>query len=246
MKAKIFLVAILFVLSFHVSLVSATATNTSFSKSMYLEPYTSYRSTVDTSELYFSINPQNHTIVEFELEDTEGQYLEFCIYHGDSEEQILSECIGYETEPTTLTHSEYVVNGTYFVKITCSECELEGVNDVPFMIKAKYKIQPEYGLSSLDSAMLDVFNLCGWLMIVSLSVFFFLKVVKRSSSYKTQTTLTREEHHEDELRQAGMNLVQNITYNIQDSVITGDLEGKIYSTDDESDPLKKPDCEVSP
>lgn len=229
MKAKIIFVAILFVVSFHISLVSASETNTGFSKSMYLEPSDSHRSTVDTSELYFSINPIKQTIIEFELEDTEGQYLEFCIYYGDSESS-LSECIGYETEPTTFTHSEYAVNGTYFVKITCSECELEGVTDVPFMIMAKYTPHPDQtanGLSDFEIAILDVLNLIGWLIIVSLSVFFLLKLVKRLNSSINQTTLTPEQYNEDESREGAINLVQNITYNIQDSVITGDLEGDI-------------------
>ena len=80
---------------------------------MNLEPSVSYRGTIDTSELYF--DPELNTNIEFELEDTEGQYLEFCIYPD------LIKCIGYERQLL----SEKAVKDTYYVKVTCTECVRE-------------------------------------------------------------------------------------------------------------------------
>ena len=226
MKAKITLVVILAFIFCQASSVSAAATNTGFSKSMNLEPSVSYRGTIDTSELYFSIEPELNTNIEFKLEDTEGQYLEFCIYHGDGESDLI-ECIGYETKPTTITHSEKVVKDTYYVKVTCTECELEGIDDVPFMIIAEYT--PE----SSNSQFIVISLTIAGILVVSLTVYILVKKVKRNNIWNSDQTISNnDENAMEDSNNERASVVQNITYNIQDSVITGDLDSAVNSSDD--------------
>ena len=226
MKAKITLVVILAFISFQVGFVSATATNTDFSKSMNLEPSVSYRGTIDTSELYFSIDPELNTNIEFKLEDTEGQYLEFCIYHGDGESDLI-ECIGYETKPTTITHSEKAVKDTYYVKVTCTECELEGIDDVPFMIIAEYT--PE----SSNSQFIVISLTIAGVLLVSSTVYILVKKVKRNNIWNSDQTISNNDENEmEDSNNERVSVVQNITYNIQDSVIAGDLDSAVNSSDD--------------
>ena len=226
MKAKIALIVILAFISCQASSVSATATNTDFSKSMNLEPSVSYRGTIDTSELYFSIDPELNTNIEFKLEDTEGQYLEFCIYHGDGESDLI-ECIGYETKPTTITHSEKAVKDTYYVKVTCTECELEGIGDVPFMVIAEYT--PE----SSNSQFIVVSLTIAGVFVVSSTVYILVKKVKRNNIWNSDQTISNnDENAMEDSNNERVSVVQNITYNIQDSVIAGDLDSAVNSNDD--------------
>ena len=226
MKAKITLIVILAFISCQASSVSATATNTDFSKSMNLEPSVSYRGTIDTSELYFSIDPELNTNIEFKLEDTEGQYLEFCIYHGDGESDLI-ECIGYETNPTTITHSEKAVKDTYYVKVTCTECELEGIDDVPFMIIAEYT--PE----SSNSQFIVISLTIAGVLVVSSTVYILVKKVKRNNIWNSDQTISNnDENAMEDSNNGRASVVQNITYNILDSVIAGDLDSAVNSSDD--------------
>ena len=226
MKVKITLIVILAFIFCQASSVSATATNTDFSKSMNLEPSISYRGTIDTSELYFSIDPELNTNIEFKLEDTEGQYLEFCIYHGDGESDLI-ECIGYETEPTTIIHSEKAVKDTYYVKVTCTECELEGINDVPFMIIAEYT--PELSNSQFIVISLTIAGI----LVVSSTVYILVKKVKRNNIWNSNQTISNnDENAMEDSNNERASIVQNITYNIQDSVIAGDLDSAVNSSDD--------------
>ena len=226
MKVKITLIVILAFISCQASSVSATATNTDFSKSMNLEPSVSYRGTIDTSELYFSIDPELNTNIEFELEDTEGQYLEFCIYHGDGESDLIK-CIGYETKPTTITHSEKAVKDTYYVKVTCTECELEGIDDVPFMIIAEYT--PE----SSNSQFIVISLTIAGILVVSSTVYILVKKVKGNNIWNSNQTISNnDENAMEDSNNERVSVVQNITYNIQDSVIAGDLDSAVNSSDD--------------
>ena len=226
MKAKITLIVILAFIFCQASSVSATATNTDFSKSMNLEPSVSYRGTIDTSELYFSIDPELNTNIEFKLEDTEGQYLEFCIYHGDGESDLI-ECIGYETKPTTITHSEKAVKDTYYVKVTCTECELEGIDDVPFMIIAEYT--PE----SSNSQFIVISLTIAGVLLVSSTVYILVKKVKRNNIWNSDQTISNnDENAMEDSNNERASVVQNITYNILDSVIAGDLDSAVNSSDD--------------
>ena len=61
--------------------VGASTHNTDFSNAQRLEDSVSYRGTVDSTDLYFKINPQMDTTINFEMVDVQGQYLEFCLYH---------------------------------------------------------------------------------------------------------------------------------------------------------------------
>ena len=226
MKVKITLVVILAFIFCQASSVSATATNTDFSKSMNLEPSVSYRGTIDTSELSFSIDPELNTNIEFKLEDTEGQYLEFCIYHGDEESDLI-ECIGYETKSTTITHSEKAVKDTYYVKVTCTECELEGIDDVPFMIIAEYT--PE----SSNSQFIVISLTIAGILLVSSTVYILVKKVKRNNIWNSNQTISNnDENAMEDSNNERVSVVQNITYNIQDSVIAGDLDSAVNSSDD--------------
>ncbi|MEC7167647.1 MAG: hypothetical protein VXW14_01515 [Candidatus Thermoplasmatota archaeon] len=226
MKAKLTLVVILGFISCQAISISATATNTDFSKSMNLEPSVSYRGTIDTSELYFSIDPKLNTNIEFEFEDTEGQYLEFCIYHGDGESDLI-ECIGYVTKATTITHSEKAVKDIYYVKVTCTECELEGIDDVPFMIIA------EYSTESSNSQFIVISLTIAGVLIVSLTVYILVKKVKRNNIWNSDQTISNTDGNAmEDSNNERVSVVQNITYNIQDSVIAGDLDSAVNSSDD--------------
>lgn len=226
MKAKLTFIVILAFISCQASSVSATATNTDFSKSMNLEPSVSYRGTIDTSELYFSIDPKLNTNIEFKFEDTEGQYLEFCIYHGDGEADLI-ECIGYETKPTTITHSEKAIKDTYYVKVTCTECELEGIDDVPFMIIAEFT--PE----SSNSQFIVISLTIAGILVVSLTVYVLLKKLKRNNIPNSNHAISiNDKNAIEDSNNERANIVQNITYNIHDSVIAGDLDSAVNSSDD--------------
>jgi len=225
MKARITLVVILAFISCQAGFVSATATNTDFSKSMSLDPSISHRGTIDISELYFSIEPEINTNIEFEFEDSKGQYLEFCIYHGERESDLI-ECIGYETRSTTIYHTEKAIKDTYFVKITCTECNLDGIDDVPFMITAEYTPESPNSLFIVISlAILGIF-------VASITIYIFVKKGdKNNISNSRQATSNDYETTRQIPNNGNASIVQNITYNIQDSVIAGDLDSTIHSSD---------------
>jgi len=225
MKVKITLVVNLAFISFQVGFVSATATNTDFSKSMSLEPSISYRGTIDITDLYFSIEPEINTNIEFNFEDTEGQFLEFCIYHGERESDLI-ECIGYETRPTTISHTENALKDTYFVKITCTECNLDGNDDVPFMITAEYT--PESSNSLFIVISLTILGI----FVASTTIYIFVKKGdKNNISNRRQATANDYENTMTSPNNGNASIVQNITYNIQDSVIAGDLDSTVNSSD---------------
>ena len=230
MKAKITLIVILAFISCQTSFVSATATNTDFSKSMNLEPSISHRGTIDISELYFSIEPEINTNIEFEFEDTWGQFLEFCIYHGERESDLI-ECMGYETRPTTFSHTEEALKDTYFVKITCTECSLDGIDDVSFMITVEYTPESSNSLFIVISlAILGIF-------VASTTIYIFVKKGdKNNISNSKQATSNDYENTIANPNKGNASIVQNITYNIQDSVIAGDLDSTVHSSDDGDGP----------
>lgn len=225
MKAKITLVVIFAFFSCQAGFVSATATNTNFSKSMSLEPSISHRDTIDISQLYFSIEPEINTNIEFNFEDTEGQYLEFCIYHGERESDLI-ECIGYETRPTTISHTEKALKDTYFVKITCTECDLDGIDDVPFMITAKYT--PE---SSNSQFIVFSLAILGFFVVLAVIYIFVKKREKNNISNSKQAASNEYQTTIQSPNNGNTRVVQNITYNIQDSVIAGNLDSTVHTSD---------------
>ena len=137
------------------------------------------------------------------------------------------ECIGYETKPTTITHSEKAVKDTYYVKVTCTECELEGIDDVPFMIIAEYT--PE----SSNSQFIVISLTIAGILVVSLTVYILVKKAKRNNIWNSDQTISNnDENAMEDSNNERASVVQNITYNIQDSVIAGDLDSAVNSSDD--------------
>ena len=137
------------------------------------------------------------------------------------------ECIGYETRPTTISHTENALKDTYFVKITCTECNLDGIDDVPFMITAEYT--PESSNSLFIVISLTILGI----FVASTTIYIFVKKGdKNNISNSRQTTANDYENTMTSPNNGNSSIVQNITYNIQDSVIAGDLDSTVNSSDD--------------
>jgi hypothetical protein len=200
----------------------AASSNTDFSTAQPLETGISHRGNIDSIDLYFSINPQLETVFEFEVVDVEGQYLEFCLYHGPSE-SMLVDCFGYETKPTTLRISEVAVKDTYYLRISCGECELEGVGNVEYLISAEFTKQ----ILASDGD----YTLCLAFIAATCIVIF---VASKKKNHPPHEAVNYPTHHTIS-KQESSNIVQNITYNIQDSVITGDLDSSVSQNKQDSE-----------
>lgn len=198
--------------------VGASNNNKDFSSAQRLEDGVSFRGTVDSNDLYFSINPQIDTTIEIEMVDVEGQYLEFCLYHGSSSSDRV-DCFGYEISPSTFTHTEVAVKEAYFVTVSCSECNLDGVDDVEFLLLADYSPHA----SQSESNVLLIFS---FIIAAAIVFLMFSKRNDRSSRKPSQITVQPSNQTSN-----SQQIVQNITYNIQDSVISGDLDPSLSKED---------------
>ena len=207
-------------LLFTAFVVGASSHNTDFSDAQGLQDGVSYRGTVDSTDLYFSINPQLDTKIEFEMIDVQGQYLEFCLYHGTSSSDRI-DCFGYETRPSTFVHTETAVKDTYYLTVSCSECNLEGVDDVEFLLLADYT--PHASQSESNLLLTFSFILAGAIVYLMFS---------RRNNPTPQKPLQRPVQSYNQTSNSKQ-IVQNITYNIQDSVISGDLDTSLSKEDND-------------
>ena len=198
--------------------VGASTHNTDFLNAQRLEDSVSYRGTVDSTDLYFKINPQMDTTIKFEMVDVQGQYLEFCLYHGTSSSDRI-DCVGYEISPSTFIHTEMAVRESYYVTVSCSECNLDGVDDVEFLILAEYTPRTSQSGSNL-------------LLILSfiIAAVIVFGVFSQESNQPSQKPSQRPPQSSKQTSNS-QQIVQNITYNIQDSVISGDLDTSLPKED---------------
>ena len=143
--------------------------------------------------------------------------MEFCLYHGTL---VLIELNVLDMiSPSTFTHTETAVREFYYVTVSCSECNLDGVDDVEFLILADYTPRTSQSGSNLLLTLSFI--------IAAAIVFGIFSLGSNQPSQKPSQRPAQSSNQTSNSQQ----IVQNITYNIQDSVISGDLDTSISNED---------------
>jgi len=124
--AKLFISVVIVILLLPISNVSGS--NSDFDSATTLVSGITQDGLIEGSdEKFFKINVAIGDIVEFQFNDLDGQYIEFCVYDGNRSSDRV-ECVGEHTSPGSTTYFQKATKGVCFVKIYCSECA-GGQND---------------------------------------------------------------------------------------------------------------------
>jgi len=245
MRGRAIIIFFTLLSSVYLANVSASNSNTDYSTSQKLSPGKTVDGIINDDPLYFSIQPESNTRITFVFDDPDGQYLEFCVYDGDDKSDLINCYRGFDY---VYSHDQNAETENYYVKITCSECELEGINNVRFSIVS------EYTESTGTTQYVIVFGIA----IIAISGLIIIRV--KQNNTKKRFSLHRDNVHISRLKKemeaaateldfeqaaelkdriaelesaptAQSSVVQNITYNIQDSVIAGDINANLDADD---------------
>jgi hypothetical protein len=112
-KIPLFIVATILLLP----ISNVSGTNSDFDTATPLQSGVTHEGMIEADDIYFTIGVPIGDIIKFEFHDLDEQWLEFCVYDGNTSSNRV-ECIQDPYEPLY----EKATSDTYFVKISCSEC----------------------------------------------------------------------------------------------------------------------------
>lgn len=193
-----------------------------------------YEGQINEQNRYYSFNAQYNTEYQAWFGDPGENALEFCIYSDLGLREKIGCFGGYNDMGEMHRMSRTTDSELHVIEVICTECELEGVYDVPYTVRVEYDPSTS-GQGVSESVLLLVsFVLAGLIVIAIASPFrskregsqgqdLHYRQVHPHAQYYPQN------HAGDEFQNAptSTNVVQNITYNIQDSSIVTDEFGNI-------------------
>jgi hypothetical protein len=142
---KLCLSIVIVILLLPISNVSGS--NSDFDNATPLESGATHEGIIEADDIYFSIEAPIGHFIKFEFHDLDEQWLEFCVYDGNTSSDNVECSVPENNGPGTLF--EKATSNTYFVKIYCSECEGHG-GDARFSLSATL-LEDEAG-DSIQSA----------------------------------------------------------------------------------------------
>jgi len=117
-KITIFIVATILLLPTS----NVSGANSDFDNATLLQSGVTHDGLIEEdSEIFFKIGVPVGDVIEFQFNDLDGQYIEFCVYDGNQSSDRI-ECLGEHTSPGSTTYYQKAITNNYFVKIYCSEC----------------------------------------------------------------------------------------------------------------------------
>ena len=117
-KITIFIVATILLLP----ISNVSGTNSDFDNATLLQSGVTHDGLIEgDNEIFFKIGVPVGDVIEFQFNDLDGQYIEFCVYDGNQSSDRI-ECLGEHTSPGSTTYYQKAITKAYFVKIHCSEC----------------------------------------------------------------------------------------------------------------------------
>ncbi len=116
-KIPLFIVATILLLS----ISNVSGTNSDFDNATPLQSGVTHEGIIEADDIYFSIEVPIGNIIKFDFNDLDYQWLEFCVYHGNTSSDRIECSIPENNDPGTLYQK--ATSNAYFVKISCSECD---------------------------------------------------------------------------------------------------------------------------
>ena len=193
-----------------------------------------YEGQINEQNRYYSFNAQYNTEYQAWFGDPGENALEFCMYSDLGLQEKIGCFGGYDDMGKMHRASRTTDSDLHVIEVICAECELEGVYDVPYTVRVEY-VPSSSGQGVSESTLLVVSFLLAGLIVIGIASPFrskHRKSRKQIIHYKQAQSHQRNHTHNNapgEFQNPRMstNVVQNITYNIQDSSIVTDEFGKI-------------------
>ena len=117
-KIPLFIVATILLLP----ILNVSGTNSDFDNATLLQSGVTHDGLIEgDNEKFFKLGVPIADVIEFQFNDLDGQYIEFCVYDGNRSSDRV-ECVGEHTSPGSTTYFQKATKSVYFVKIYCGEC----------------------------------------------------------------------------------------------------------------------------